>query len=73
MRPLLGVGSHARRAHPGFSEDKGHIVGGSMVACQMGGDRTNLLVPGHHQKGRRAAVALDADRKIAGSGWESSL
>jgi len=35
-----------------------------VIAGEMGCDRADLLIAGEEQEGRRAAIALDADRKI---------
>ena len=45
-----------------------HIVGRRHIARDCRGDRADLLIAGEEQEGRRAAIALDADRIEAGLG-----
>ena len=51
-----------RGANAGFRKHEPHVVSGRHVAGDRGGDGADLLVAGEQQEGRRAAIALDADR-----------
>ena len=59
-------GNWTRRADAGFRKHEPHIVGRRQVARDCRGDRADLLIAGEQQEGRRAAIALDADRIEAG-------
>src|SRR5437667_113895 len=54
----------ARRANACLGQDQLYCIGRRMIAREMRGDRTHLFVSRRHQEGRRAAVALDADREV---------
>ena len=51
-----------RLADAGLRQDQLHAFGGREVAGDRCRDRPRLLIAGEQQEGRRAAVALDADR-----------
>ena len=75
--PRAGPPQHPLRlrragADAGLRQHQLHVVGGLDVAGDGRGDRARLLVAGQQQEGRRAAIALDADRVEARLRMESS-
>src|SRR5918999_6205751 len=51
----------AGRADAGLGQHEPHVIGRRKIAGDRCCDRADLLVAGEQQKGRRSAIALDAD------------
>ena len=67
-RRIRRLNDGTRRADAGFRQHEPHVVGRRHVAGDRGGDGADLFIAGQQQEGRRAAIALDADRVEAGLG-----
>ena len=52
-------------ADPGLGKDEANIICGRLIAGQMSGNRTNLLIAGEQEECRRAAVTLNSSNEIA--------
>ena len=67
-RAAIASRSIRRAANAGLRKHQLDLARGLMIAGDLGDDGANLLVAGHHQEGRRAAIGLRADDHEAGFG-----
>ena len=70
QQPVVSTGrcGNGTAANAGFRQHQLDPLGRFLVAGDVGHDRAHLLVAGHHQKRRRAAIGLHAGEVEAGLG-----